>query len=156
MIKDDPITNVRCSSLGMGTAATWHGYPDGRVRGHSSSIDVIYGNDEDEGDPDTCLTAILNESQGDTACVKAKIHCSLRNFTQLVATNIVSSFIENSLHKELNSAVPTLLINNQYFYMSIYDSRTDLLLISNKVPFKGEGKLILEEILMLWLTIKHR
>ena len=67
MVKDNPITNVSCLSLEMGTAATWQGYPDGRVMGHSlSSIDVIYGNDE--GDPDTCLTG-LNESQGDTVCV---------------------------------------------------------------------------------------
>ena len=154
MVKDNPITNVSCLSLEMGAAATWQGYPDGRVRGHSlSSIDVIYGNDE--GDPDTCLTG-LNESQGDTVCVEAKLHCSPQNFTKLVSTNIVSSFIEHSLHKELNSAVPTLLINNQWFYVSIYDSHTDLLLLSNKIPFKSEGELVPEGIFMLWLTISHR
>ena len=104
----------------------------------------------------TCLTGILNESQGDTACVEAKLHCSPRNFPQLVAMNIVSSFIENSLHKDLNSAVPTLLINNRYFYVSIYNCQTDLLLISNKIALKDEGTIISEGILMLWITINHR
>ena len=123
----------------MGAATTWHGCPDGRVRGHSSSTNLIYGEDEEDENenPNTCLTGILNESQGDTACVEAKLHCSPRNFPQLVATNIVSSFIEHSLH--IHS--PTLLINNQWFYVSIYDSCTDLLLLSNKIPFKSEGKL---------------
>lgn len=158
LIKDDPIENITCSALGMGAATTWHGCPDGRIRGHSSSTNLIYGEDEEDENenPDTCLTGILNESQGDTSCVEAKLHCSPRNFPQLVATNIVSSFIEHSLHKELNSAVPTLLINNRYFYVSIYDSQTDLLLISNKVGFKDEGKLIPEGILMLWIIINHR
>ena len=85
----------------MGAATTWHGYPDGRVRSHTSSTNLIYGEDENENEnPDTCLTGILNESQGDAACVEAKLHCYPRNFPQLVATNIVSSFIEHSLHKE--------------------------------------------------------
>ena len=138
LIEDDPIENISCSALGMGAATTWHGCPDGRIRGHSSSTNLIYGEDENENEnPNTCLTGILNESQGDTACVEAKLHCSPRNFPQLVATNIVSSFIEHSLH--IHS--PTLLINNQWFYVSIYDSRTDLLLLSNKIPFKSEGKL---------------
>ena len=73
----------------MGATVTWHGYPDGRVRGDSySSTDIIYSNDEANGDSDTCLTA-LNESQGDSACVEAKLHCSPQNFPQLVSTNIV-------------------------------------------------------------------
>ena len=94
----DPITNVPCSSLGIGATVTWHGYPDGWVRGEShSSTDIIYSSDEDEEDSDTCLTGfILNESQGDTACVEAKPHCSPHHFPQLVSTNIVASFIIHS------------------------------------------------------------
>ena len=154
MVEDDPTENVSCTSLRMGATTTWHGYPDGRVRGDSySSTDLIYSNDEvDDGDSETCLTA-LNESQGDSACIEAKLHCSPQNFPQLVSTNIVASFIEHTLHAQLNSAVPTLLINTNYFYVSIYDCQSDLLLISNKISFKDKDlELISSGIFMIRLT----
>ena len=158
--KDDPNTNnVSCSSLGMGAYHTWHGYPDGRVRGNSqqSSTAIVYSSKDEEdsslSDTDTCLTGVLNESQGDAACIEAKLHCSPLNFPQLVSTNIVASFVEHNLHKTLNSAVPTILINSHCFYISIYDCCRDLLLISNKIVFKNEDELVTSGILMLYLTI---
>lgn len=159
MTTNDPTDNVTCSALGMGASTTWHGYPDGRIRGDSYSItDLIYSDDEGDGDSaETCLTAVLNESQGDSACIEAKLHCSPQNFPQLVATNIVASFIEHTLHAELNPAVPTLLINTNHFYISIYDCKSDLLLISNKISFRDEElELIPAGICMIWLTIHHR
>ena len=159
--KDDPNTNVSCSSLGMGALGTWHGYPDGRVRGNSqqSSTTIVYSSDDEDSslsDTDTCLTGVLNESQGDSACIEAKLHCSPLNFPQLVSTNIVASFVEHNLHKTLNSAVPTILINSHCFYISIYDCCRDLLLISNKIVFKNEDELVASGILLLYLTINHR
>ena len=120
--------------------------------------DLIYSDDEGDGDSaEMCLTAVLNESQGDSACIEAKLHCSPQNFPQLVATNIVASFIEHTLHAELNPAVPTLLINTNHFYISIYDCKSDLLLISNKISFRDEElELIPAGICMIWLTIHHR
>ena len=71
MVEDNPTENVSCTSLRMGATTTWHGYPDGQVRGDSySSTDLIYSNDEvdDVDSAETCLTA-LNELQGDSAFI---------------------------------------------------------------------------------------
>ena len=99
-----------------------------------------------------------DSSCGTTTTVEAKIHFKKKNLSQLVATCVVSSFIENKLHRNLPSAVPSILIDPTGFRVCFYDCQNDLLLISGKKSLQSQGRegLSRSAVLFLWLIINHR
>jgi len=100
---------IKSQALGMGSLKTWHGSPDARLRG----TEVVY-NSVTGGETDTEVEENSQEEQnydsdsssGMTTTVEAK-----KNLSQLVTTCVVSSIIENKLHRNLPSAVPSILID---------------------------------------------
>lgn len=85
--------------------------------------------------------------------------------SQLVSTNVVSSFTEKKLHPTFNSLIPSILLNTSFVRVSLYDCTSDLLFLSDPV------KLLVEDddsqdyqfplfashaALFIWLFINHR
>lgn len=66
-----------------------------------------------------------------------------------MSQSIVSSFIERNHHPDLNSLIPSILLNTSFFKVVLYDCNLDVLLLSSD-EIKEEG------VLMLWMVINHR
>ena len=146
---------LEIGDLGMGTVHTWHGTPDARVRG----AEVVYRRETDEIDEvsqasrdDESETA----SDGATTTVEAKVMTKDANLHQAVGTCVVSSFTETSLHPNLNTLVPTILIDEKQFRVCLYDSNQDILMISKSKNLATKGGLSNSEMVLLWLTLNHR
>ena len=132
---------VKTGLIGMGRFDTWHGSPDGRVRGAV----VIYG------------SAALDESEGNTSSVEAKKNIVESNVDQLVGTTVTTSFVESNLHPtKPHFAVPTILIDLNKFRVCIYDCKHDILLISQDIPLSCQGKLDPSSLFALWVVINYR
>ena len=80
--------------------------------------------DSDGESDDTC------ETDGATSSVEAKLRFTDRNFSQLVATSVVSSFTESRLHLDQQPLVPTILVDLTQIRVCFYDCKLDVLLIS--------------------------
>jgi len=75
---------------------------------------------------------------------------------QVVATCVVSSFIENKLHSDEQALVPTILIDFKQFRLCLYDCRLNVLLISRPKLLSTKNGLSRSAMLFLWLTINTR
>ncbi len=80
----------------------------------------------------------------------------MNHLSQSIATCTVSSFIENSLHPELKSCVPTILIDETQFRVILYDCKTDNLLISEALNLSTKGHLSQSSMTALWVVVNHR
>jgi len=161
------ISDSRLTSnyIGCGSFDTWHGSPDARVRGteiicHKFTDDESSGSDTYEEISETASNAsnISNVSSGTTTAIEAKLESITRHLPQLVSTCVVSSFIENNLHKTLDPMVPCILIDPYRFTVCFYDCTDDLLLISEpkQLQSMNNNTLSRSAALLLWLTINHR
>ena len=76
---------------------------------------------------------------------------------QLISTCVISSFIENNLHRKYLSTVPAILTDLNKFVVCLYDCINDVLLISQSVDLnsKNRGQLSRSAVLFLWLVINH-
>ena len=139
------VTGLKAAYIGLGTVKTWHGTPDARVRGsHLVFQEVENGESEESEESDAEL------SDG------AIRRFSLKNFPQMIATCVVSSFTENGLHPDLPAIIPTILIDAHQFQVCLYDCQTDVLLISEPVGLATSGHLSHRGMFVLWLVINHR
>jgi len=145
---------LRACNIGLGSFKTWHGTPDARVRGteiiHSTIKENPAHNSDDSGD------SII--SNGLTTVIEAKLQWDKHHMAQMVSTCVVSSFIENNLHSNYPSIVPTILIDVNSFMVCLYDCNEDVLLISRPVQLKSKRRDVLSRtaVLFLWLVINHR
>ena len=111
-----PVTGITCEDIGIGTIHTWHGSPDGRVRGGAAFVckedeDEDEDADEDkESDDDDSV-----HSDGRTTAVEAKISIKPSQLPQVVGTCVTTSFTEWNLHPEKSAMVPTVLIGQHSF-----------------------------------------
>lgn len=145
------IDNVTTGNLGVGTNNTWHGQPDGRIRGYThEEVDLmvagIRGSDGEVSD-------------GATSTFDAKRNINSKETSKLIATNVISSFIEQNNNPHMNGLIPSLMMNCETIQISLYDSVKDLLFTTGKIEF------LLEEteftfkpsiLLLIWLFINHR
>ena len=96
---------------------------------------------------------------GDSCIMEAKLSNQF-NINQLIAISVVSSFIERNLHKELNSLTPVIMIGAPTAQICLYDCDQDILLISDKFQWvtnnEDHPNIIIEGLLMIWMTIHHR
>ena len=135
---------------------TWHGTPDMRVRG---GYEVVYR--KEGGDRDTFT---INEesddesvcSDGMTTTIEGKVISKDANLPQLVATCVVSSFTEKSLHPKKSAMVPTILIDEKVFRVCLYDSEKDVLLISEMKLLANKRGLSQSGMALLWVVLNHR
>ena len=113
----ESIDTVQLGQLGMGVSDTWHGKPDGRLRGCVlEEMDVIRRESSDS-DPGTIT-------------VDGKKMFEEQHMSQLITTNVVSSFVEHNLHKQENPIVPSLMLNSHWVAVSLYDCINDYLIVS--------------------------
>ena len=61
-----------------------------------------------------------------------------RFFPQLVKTAVVTAFIENNLHPELNIMVPTIMVDTTCAVIALYCTIHDLLFISDKFSWRND------------------
>ena len=139
---------VKKGHLGFGNdSTTWYGTPDGRIRGHSSSSDVAFVCDENE--------AYDSDSSGSPLTFEVKRKS--KHASQTIGTAVISSFVENNLHPELNPLLPCLLLNCYTVQVYMYDCVKDALLISDKITFRQDDDTIQKSaLLFIWLFINHR
>lgn len=143
--------NIKTQCLGMGLFNTWHGKPDGRLRGSVCEEIVVSLVDDDDDE----------NSDGGTLTIDGKRCFSAKGMpqfmSQLIATNVVSSFVEKNLHKDLNSMVPSLMMNGSWVVICLYDCVRDYLLLSRRIDLYEEtGHLSRSTLLFIWLFINHR
>ena len=147
-----PVTGITCEDIGIGTIHTWHGTPDGRVRGGAAFVCKVEDEDEDaaadkESDDDSV------NSDGRTTAVEAKISAQL---PQVVATCVTTSFTERNLHPEKVAMVPTVLIGEHSFRACLYDCEKDILIISSRKSLSTKGHLSQSAMVLLWAIFNHR
>ena len=137
---------LRCSYIGMGAVSTWHGTPDVRVRG----ADVVLVEEEAE------VTTEGDESDGATTNSEAKVSSGAAKLPQVIATCVVASFTEKTLHPAKQALVPTLLMDQEQFRVCLYSCENDVLLLSDCTRLAEDGTLSSSGMAFLWLVINHR
>ena len=146
-------TTVGYGDLGMGTQWTWHGTPDGRVRGE---VNLIAGGDIDEEDDGSDSDVGSSSSDGKTTTIEAKRNSKAVHLSQVVATCVVAAFIEKRLHPTKSAMVPTILIDERYCRVCLYDCEKDILLISGRKSLSTKGCLSQSAMVFLWAVLNHR
>ena len=149
--KDDSLQNVSVGRLGMGTRATWHGYPDARVRAFTSDTNLLKMNDNPEKSPLSTM--------GDSCVLEGKISRERFNVNQLIATTVVSSFIEHNLHTHLNPLTPVIMLGAPKGQICLYDSENDILLLSDVFDWitnEDNPVIVNAGLMLIWMTIHHR
>ena len=91
------------SPLGLGNNKTWHGTPDGQMRG----VMICLQDQDEESESESEDGSIASESDGMTTNMEAKIHLKASNLPQVVATTVVSSFTETANHLNKSPLIPT-------------------------------------------------
>ena len=133
--------------LGMGVMETWRGTPDSRMRGFSICTDVPFITGYEQSGVG---------SNGTSTVFEAKIEIKKKFFPQLVKTAVVTAFIENNLHPELNTMVPTILIDTTCAVIALYCTKHDLLFISDKFSWRNDDQFNVSGVTFLWAMINHR
>ena len=167
---------VDYGDLGMGTHRTWHGTPDGRVRGE---VNLIAGGDIDEEDvPDDSSDSDVPDdssdsdagsfssdgksdagscsSDGKTTTIEAKRSSKVVHLSQVVATCVVAAFVEKNVHPTKSAMVPTILIDEHCCRVCLYDCNKDILLISGRKSLSTNGHLSQSAMVFLWAVLNHR
>ena len=140
---------ISFNSNGMGDSVVWHGQSDAFM---NSGVPVSPWNDaelEDDVFPHNC--------ESSTVCVEAKKDSKERqaHLSQLVSSAVINAFIEANT-KGYTHPIPSVIINGKVFRLCFYDSRKDLLLISNVLSLSSEGCLLPSALLVLWIIANHR
>lgn len=148
---------VTQGDLGIGAEDTWHGTPDGRVRGEVNLIAGGYNDEEDAPDDDSSDSDIGSvSSDRKTTTIEAKRHSKAVHLSQVVATCVVAAFTEKNLHPTKSAMVPTILIDEHYCRVCLYDCEKDILLISGKKSLGTKGHLSQSAMVFLWAVLNHR
>lgn len=134
----------------MGTLDTWHGTPDIRTRGSEVILGDMDSHDDEVSSDDESVAG----SDGATANWEGKAKNA--NVAQAVGTCVVASFTEKSTHSNLNSLVPTILIDKHSFRVVLYDCEKDVLLITDTKLLSTNGYLSQSSMAFLWILINHR
>ena len=91
-----------------------------------------------------------------TSLIEGKVSFNDFHLQQAVAINVVSSFTEKSCHPDKPTSVPTILIDQNGFRVSLYDCEQDILFISNTVSLSTRGHLSQSGLVFLWAVLNHR
>ena len=112
-----PPALVECGDIGIGSVKTWHGTPDGCVRG---GIPLVWGEadssveaEDDESDRDSV------DTDGRTTTLEAKVVPRMSDLAQVVGACMTASFTELNLYPRKLPMVPTVLIGETSFRVSV-------------------------------------
>ena len=120
---------------------------------HESESDGVSDSDSDSG---TNVTEKSSGSDAMTSLIEGKVSFNDFHLRQAVAINVVSSFTEKSCHPDKPASVPTILIDQNGFRVSLYDCEQDILFISNTVSLSTWGHLSQNGLVFLWAVLNHR
>ena len=145
-----PCTRLSVGLTGMGELNTWHGTPDARVRAYQSTETIVLRGESSNVSP--------VHSLGDNVAIEAKRDPDCINKHQLIATTVISSFIERNLHRDANPMVPVILITTPTTMVCLYDCTKDLLLMSEELKWidVGNNTFYITNLFVIWLFIHHR
>ena len=142
---------------GLGTRQTWYGSPDCYTRGCGSTpsrLPMIY--------PRSYKEQESSDTDGDTMQHDAKLRIKRKHLPQLVSMNVVDSFTAANRHSNLSRAVPSIIISPEEIVISLYNTRSDELFLSENVVIATYNnvtrnhELMKSGVLLLWLLINHR
>ena len=150
-------SNVKCANLGMGTISTWHGTPDLRVR--SKGVEFVCL-DVEEGEDNVAAADSDDESSlssdGQTTTFEGKITFNSANLQKAIATCVVSSFTERNCHPGKLPIIPTILSDQNFLRVILYDCEKDILLVSPSKNLSTKGTLSTSAMALLWVVLNHR
>ena len=143
---------ISFGSNGMGDSVIWHGHSDAFM---NAGVPVSPWNGAKLEDED-----VFPHDYESTVCVEAKKDIMEReradpHLSQLVGSAVINAFIEANT-KDYTHPIPSVIINGDFYRLCFYDSRKDLLLISNVLSLSSEGRLLPSALLVLWIIANHR
>ena len=98
-----------------------------------------------------------SDSDPGTITVDGKKMFEEQHMSQLITTNVVSSFGEHNLHKQENPIVPSLMLNSHWVAVSLYDCINNYLIVSERIDLYDEEWVLKDSVLLfIWLFINHR
>lgn len=96
------------------------------------------------------------QSDGGTLTIDGKAVFEEQYMSQLIATNVVSSFVEKNLH-DCNPLVPSVMMNGEWVAISLYDCVQDHLILTKRISLYDDNWAPKDSVLLLlWLFINHR
>ena len=135
---------ISFNSNGMGNSFVWHGHSDAFMNSGVPVSPWNGGEFEDDVFPHDC------EVKKDLMERRADPHLS-----KLVSSAVINAFIEANT-KGYTHPIPSVIIDDELFRLCFYDSRKDLLLISDVLSLSQEGCLLRSALLLLWIIANHR
>ena len=134
----------------MGAANLWHGTPDARCRGFCDDVETVIIS---ANAVPLSSSSSEEESNGTTTVCEAKLASIDTDsaLAQLVKTTVTSALIEQTHHPRLNPMIPVILMNVNDARVCLYDSKNDMLLISEIFTWFDESGITL-----LWAMLNHR
>ena len=147
--------------IGMGTAKTWHGTPDFRI----GCVCMLSSDEFEFNETENISICSLHSTPSSTPArsptwsicstdFEGKKKIKMSNRDQLVATCVVSSFINKNLNNR--NMTPAVLINGTKFIICLYDCENDILLLSDPIEYvKENGDLISLGLLALAIVVNH-
>ena len=97
---------MECGDIGIGSVKTWHGTPDGCVRG---GIPLVWGG------ADSSVEVEDDESDRDSVDTDGR----MSDLAQVVGACMTASFTELNLYPRKLPMVPTVLIGETSFRVSV-------------------------------------
>lgn len=149
-LMSSPVPGIQAEYIGIGSVNIWHGSPDLRVRGTNIVVRRTKEEEEEEEAEDE------EGSDGMSTTIVRKSSMRVKHLPQAISTCVTSSFTEHNLHPEMQSIVPTILIDGDTFRVILYDCLKDVLLISQPKDLHTKGRLSSTAVGFLWLVINHR
>ena len=152
------VTGVKVGNIGLGSANTWHGTPDARVRG----MDVVWctteGGEVGIESDDEGVGQVVSDGgrDGCSAAIEGEVVLKESNLPQAIGTCVTSAFTAKTRHPKIKTPTPTLLIDKNEFRVCLYDCERDLLRISTNKGLATKGGLSRSGMAQLWLVINHR
>jgi len=109
--------------MGIGSVATFHGYPECKIRATKSAVTCLGPSSLPSSDPDSSPSS--SSSDGDHTYAEAKSETKYFNHHQLIAMDIIISFIENNRHSD-STCDHDVCTNSSYLFIRLHNRSTSV------------------------------
>ena len=117
-------TKLRVCHLGIGSVDTLLGYPDSKFREMGTTMHCLRPTVANQYSPSS------SASEGNHVYIEGKLTPDKINQHQLIATTIVTAFIEHNRHPDLHALIPIIMVSVPKAVICLYDCTKDTLLKS--------------------------
>ena len=119
---------LKTAHLGMGTAHTWHEFPDARCY----TVDMLLSSYD-----------FWDEYESASSPVDGKYSVlGIRGLNQVTGHAVVTSFVHANLFPEENHLLPALLINSVQVAVALYDTQSDVLMHVLPITWRVKNPLL--------------